>query len=328
MALRVLEYVRDPAGVWSLPAEQLERLKREFPDVTFLSPANREEMNSRLGEAEVVFGWAVRPDNFHLARRLRWIHVSAAGVASALFPTLIASDVVFTNGRGLHAEAMAEHTLGVMLAFARCLHLARDAQKERRWIQNEIMQQSRLGQIGGTTLGLVGFGHVGHAIATRARALGLHVITVRRRPASPPDPAHEQWGRERLLELAGRADWLVLAAASTHETEKLIGARELARMKPGAVLINLGRGALIDEPALIAALESGPLAGAGLDVTAEEPLPAESPLWNMTNVILTPHISGIGPRYWERAVDQFARNLHAYQRSEPLENVVDKRMGY
>ena len=328
MALRVLEYVRDPAGVWSLPAEQLDRLRRDFPDVTFISPANREEMISRLPEAEVVFGWAVRPDNFHLARRVRWIHVSAAGVAAALFPTLIASDVVFTNGRGLHAAAMAEHTLGVMLAFARCLHLARDAQREKRWIQSELMQRSAFLEIGGTTLGLVGFGRVGNAIASRARHFGLHVIAVRRRPVSPPDPAHEQWGRERLLELAARADWLVLAAASTHETEKLIGASALAAMKPGAVLVNLGRGALVDEPALITALQEGGLGGAALDVTAEEPLPPESPLWDMPNVILTPHISGIGPRYWERAVDQFARNLRAYRRSEPLENVVDKRMGY
>jgi len=184
------------------------------------------------------------------------------------------------------------------------------------------------GELAGATLGLVGFGRVGQAIATRARALGQHVIAVRKRPVAPPDPAHEQWGPTRLPDLLERADWLVLAAASTHETEKMIGARELARMKPGAVLVNIGRGALVDEPALIAALEAGQLAGAALDVTREEPLPAGSPLWGMRNVILTPHISGLGARYWERAVDQFARNLRAFQRSEPLENVVDKRMGY
>ena len=329
MAIHVLEYIRDPSGVWSLPAEQLERLRREFPEVKFESPASREEVAAHLSGADVVFGWAVRPDNFHLARRLRWIHVSAAGVGAALFPTLIASDVVFTNGRGLHATAMAEHTLGVMLSFARKLHLARDAQHERRWIQDQLLEHGPpFGELSGSTLGLVGFGRVGTAIATRARSLGMEVIAVRRHPVSPPDPAHHQWGSDRLGELLGRADWVVLAAALTTETQNLIGAAQLARMKPGAVLVNLGRGALVDEAALIAALERGSLAGAALDVVEKEPLPAASPLWGMRNVILTPPVSGLGPRYWERAVDQFARNLRAFLRGEPLENVVNKRMGY
>jgi phosphoglycerate dehydrogenase-like enzyme len=329
MGVRVLEYIRDPSGVWSLPPAQLDRLRQGFPEVTFDSPADRAQVAARLPEAEVVYGWAVRPDNFHLARRLRWVHISAAGVGAALFPALAESDVLLTNGRGLHSASMAEHTLGLMLAFARKLHLARDAQRERRWTQREMLESSPpFADLAGSTLGLVGFGRVGEAIATRARALGMTVVAVRRHPASPPDPADQQWGVERLGELIGRADWLVLAAALTPETERLIGARELERARPGAVLINLGRGALVDEAALIAALERGTLAGAALDVTEKEPLPPESPLWGMPNVIMTPHVSGLGPRYWERAVDQFAGNLRAYLAGRPLANVVDKRRGY
>jgi len=326
---RILEYVRDPSGVWNLPSGQLERLRREFPDVQFDSPATRADVPAVLPEADAVYGWAVRPDNFHLAKKLRWIHVSAAGVGPALFPALIESPVVFTNGRGLHAESMAEHALGLMLSFARKLHLARDAQRERRWTQREMIAGApAFAELSGSTLGLVGFGRVGTALATRARALGVRVIAVRRHPHAPPEPAHEQWPLERLDALLECADWVVLAPALTAETEKMIGARELARIKPGAVLVNLGRGGLVDEAALIAALAGGRLAGAALDVAEVEPLPAESPLWGLPNVIVTPHVSGLGPRYWERAVDQFAHNLRAFLRGAPLENVVDMRRGY
>ena len=329
MSACVLEFIRDPRGVWSLPSEQIDRLRRDFPAVQFLSPRTREEVAERLPEADVVLGWAVTADNFVRARRLRWVHLTAAGVGAALFPALIESDVVLTNARGLHAVAMAEHTLGLVLSFARKLHLARDAQRERRWIQRELMQEAPpFRDLAGSTLVLVGLGRVGTAVAERARALGLRVIGVRRRPADPPDPAHQQWPVERLHEALALADWVVLAAPLTERTSHLIGSAELARIKRGAVLVNLGRGALVDEPALIEALKGGALGGAALDVTAEEPLPHESALWSLPQVILTPHVSGLAPRLWERAVDQFAGNLRAYLGGAPLANVVDKRAGY
>lgn len=327
--LTVLEYVRDRDAVWNLPAESLERLRGSFPGVRFVSPVDRAAADEEIARADVVFGWAVTPKNFPSASRLRWIHVSAAGVGPVLFPALVESQVVLTNGRGLHAIAMAEHTLGVILAFARKLHLARDAQRERRWSQKEQWTETPAhGALAGSTLGLVGLGSVGSALATRARALGLEVIAVRRHPAPDPAPADAQWGPERLGELIERADWLVLAAPLTGATRGLIGAAELSRMKSSAVLINLGRGALVDECALIEALRAGRIAGAALDVFEHEPLSASSPLWEMPQVIVTPHVSGLGPRYWERAVDMFARNLSAFTRGEPLENVVDKRAGY
>jgi phosphoglycerate dehydrogenase-like enzyme len=174
----------------------------------------------------------------------------------------------------------------------------------------------------------VGLGSTGEAIAVRARALGLRVIAVRRHPRPGPGPADEQWGPERLGELLALADFVVLAPPLTPETHGLIGREALERMKSGATLVNLGRGGLVDEEALIEFLRAGRIAGAALDVFQDEPLPASSPLWSMPQVILTPHVSGLGPRYWERAVDLFARNLRAWESGQPLVNVVDKLAGY
>ena len=327
--LRVLEFIRDSEAVWNLPAPALDRLRRKFPDVAFDSPRDRAEVDCVLPRAEVVLGWAVRRENFRSASRLRWIQVTAAGVGHMLFPELVESDVVVTNGRGIHAVAMAEHALGVILAFVRKLHLARDEQHAKRWTQREMWADPpEFGELGGRTLGLVGLGSVGEAIAVRARALGLCVIAVRRHPRPDPGPADEQWGPERLGELLSLADFVVLAVPLTADTRGLIGRDALGRMRPGAVLVNLGRGGLVDEEALIECLRAGRIGGAALDVFREEPLPAESPLWEMPQVIVTPHVSGLGPRYWERAVDLFARNLHAWRAGEPLINVVDKRAGY
>jgi phosphoglycerate dehydrogenase-like enzyme len=324
----VIEFIRHADPVWNLPRPLVDDLRRRFPDVTFLSPADRAESDRLLPRADVVLGWAVKPENFARAERLRWIQVTAASVAGLLFPALVESEVVVTNGRGLHAVSMAEHTIGVILAFARKLHLARDAQREGRWAQDELAGGAPLRDLAGATLGLVGFGTIGRAVAERARALGLRVLAVRRHPAADPDPAHEQWGTDRLPELLERSEVVVLAPPLTAATRGMIGHDELGRMRPDALLVNLGRGPLVDEAALIEALERGRIAGAALDVFDAEPLPASSPLWRMPQVILTPHVSGLGPRLWERGMELFARNLVAYRDGRPLENLVDKRAGY
>lgn len=327
--LRVLEWIRHRDGIWNLPRPVMATLQARFPQVRFDSPETREEADALLPEAEVVFGPAVREANFATAKRLRWIHSAAAGVDWMLFPALVASDVVVTNSRGLHAVSIAEHTLGVMLAFDRQLHRSRDAQHERRWTQVEQWDAAPgFGQLQGATVAIVGFGHLGVAIGERCRALGMHVIAVRPHPAADPAPAHEQLGVERLDDALARADWVVLAAPQTVASKGMIDAAKLARMKPGAKLVNVGRGTLVDEAALVEALRAGRLAGAALDVMEAEPLAPESPLWTMPQVIVTPHVSGLGPRYWERAVDVFADHLRAYLAGEPLPNVVDKRAGY
>jgi phosphoglycerate dehydrogenase-like enzyme len=293
------------------------------------SPDTREQADALLPEADVVLGFAVRPANFARASRLKWIHSTAASVTGVLFPELVASRVIVTNARGLHAEAMAEHALAMMLAFARKLHHARDAQHAHEWTQAQLWEEPpAIGSLVGATLGLVGLGAIGSAIAVRARALGMRVLAVRRHPAADPAPADEQWPVSRLRELLPRLDWLVLVAPHTPETERMIGREELALLRPGARFMNLARGALVDEAALVDALRERRIAGAALDVFAEEPLPRTSPLWDLPEVILTPHTSGLGPRYWERAMGQFTANLKRFLAGEPLENVVDKRAGY
>jgi phosphoglycerate dehydrogenase-like enzyme len=325
----VLEWVRFPNGIWNLPRDLALKLATDVAHVKLLTPATREEADVLLPEADVVLGFAVRPANFDRAQRLRWIHSTAASVTGVLFPELVASDVVVTNAKGLHADAMAEHALAMMLAFTRKLHRARDAQRAHEWAQAAMWESSpAIGSLAGATLGLVGLGAIGSGVAVRAKAMGMRVLAVRRRPAADPAPADEQWPVSRLREMLPRVDWLVIAAPHTPETERLIGREELALMKPGARLMNLGRGALVDEAALIEALRSGRLAGAALDVFEREPLPETSPLWDMPEVILTPHTSGLAPRLWERAMEQFVANLRRFIAGEPLENVVDKRAGY
>ncbi len=326
--LRVLEFIRHEDGVWNLPPAQAEALGRDFPDVEFLSPARLEDADRLLPDVEIVLGWAVNRRNFASARRLRWIHSPAAGVGPVLFPALVASEVVVTNSRGLHADSMAEHTIGVLLAFARKLHLARDAQREARWTHEEMWDEPPYRDVAGSAMGLVGLGAVGGAIAKRARALGMTVRAVCRTPRADPAPAHEVWPVERLVELAAASDVLVLAAPHTPATRGMIGRAVLAAMPRHALLVNIGRGALVDEPALIECLERGSIAGAALDVFAEEPLPAASPLWRMPQVIATPHVSGLGPRYWERVVEIFATHLRAYREGRPLPNLVRKSEGY
>jgi phosphoglycerate dehydrogenase-like enzyme len=327
--VRVLEWVRDPSGVWELPRRLVADFERTVPGVEVVSPASRDEADALLGDVDVILGFAAHAANFERAQRLRWIHSTAAGVGGVLFPALVESAVVVTNSRGLHADSMAEHAIGLMLAFTRKLHHARDAQREKRWtLREQWTSPPAFTFLRGSTLGLIGLGKVGSAIASRARALGMRVLAVRRRPTLPPDPADEQWPLARLHDLLAASDWVVGVVPHTPETNRLLGAAELARMRPHARFLNLGRGSLVDEAALVEAIRSGRIAGAGLDVFQDEPLPGSSPLWEMPEVILTPHTSGMGPDYWERALDQFRENLVRFQAGEPLMNVVDKRAGY
>jgi phosphoglycerate dehydrogenase-like enzyme len=327
--LRVVEFVRGGDGVWSLPGPIVAATAARFPEVEFRSPADRDAVERELPGADVVIGWPVRSENFAACERLRWVHLTAAGVGSMLFPELVASDVILTNSRGLHATSISEHVLGVMLALVRKLHDSRDAQRDARWTQDQQwLGPPSFGQLEGATLGLVGLGAIGSAIAVRARAFGMRVIAVRRRPSRSDGIVAESWGPERLGDLCAQSDFVVFCTPLTGETKGMLGAAEIARMRPTTFVVNIGRGPVIDEPALITALQEHRIAGAALDVFAEEPLPATSPLWSMPQVIVTPHVSGFGPRLWERAMEIFARNLRAFLDGKPMENVVDKVAGY
>lgn len=248
------------------------------------------------------------------APRLRWLHTFSAGVDHPWFQALRARGIRLTTSSGAHAAPIAHTVLLYLLALSRDLPAWLDAQRRRAWEPHPIAELS------GLVLGVVGLGPIGLEVARLGAAFGMRVVGVRRTPRG--DEPCETWPLARLDELLALADALVLALPLTDDTRHLFEARRLARMKRGAWLVNVGRGALVDEPALVDALREGRLGGAGLDVFESEPLPPESPLWDMPNVIVTPHNSGDAPGNLVRATEIFLDNLGRLVRGEPLRNEV------
>jgi phosphoglycerate dehydrogenase-like enzyme len=311
---------------WTFPPEQLDRLRRDFPRLRVVDAASREARLRELPDAEIAFLPDLKRDEFAVASRLRWIQSPAAGVAGMLFPELRESPVVLTNARGIHGEAMAEHVIGVAIVLFRQIHRAIRDQARHAWAKPP---QSACRTIRGRTMGIVGLGAIGLAVAERASAMGMAVIASRRRIDTPrPACVTSVYPPDQLAELLGRSDVVVLTAPLTSETRGLIGARELRQMKPSAVLVNVARGKLVNERALAEALISGTIAGAALDVFEHEPLAPDSPLWDLPTVVITPHTSAYRDDYWAMVVDLFEENLRRFERGQELVNVVDKRAGY
>jgi len=326
MSMDVLVAIFSDVPAWTIPAESVQELRGRFPGLTFLHAGDEDAMARLIGTAEVAFTSRLSPRTFAAARALRWAHSPAAGVGGMLFPAMTASPVLLTNSRGMSAAAVAEHALMLMLASARRLPEAILAQAGRRWICNDL---AGLPTLRGQTVAIVGLGAIGRELARITAGLGMTVIGTRRETGEPlPDGVSEAFGPNDLRHVLPRADFVVLAAPLTAETRGLIGAAELRLMKPTARLVNVGRGRLVDESALIGALERREIAGAALDVVEREPLDPASPLWSLPNVIVTPHVGGFRADYWEAAVGLFAENLDRYLGGEPLANIVDKVAGY
>jgi phosphoglycerate dehydrogenase-like enzyme len=257
---------------------------------------------------------------------LRWYQQWGAGADWLMrHPEIAGRDFVITNASGVHAIQISEHILALMLALARRLPQACRAQLRGEWQRQE---HERLFELAGKTMVLIGVGAIGARTAALAAALDVRVIGVRRNAGEPIPGVARMVGPERLLEVLPLADFVVLTIPLTPETRHMIGERELRAMKPSAHIFNIGRGGTIDEAALIRALRAGWIAGAGLDVFEKEPLPADSPLWQMENVLITAHYAGATPHYNERAMTLFLDNLRRYRAGEPLRNVVDKQLGY
>lgn len=299
-----------------------DRIRAAAPgfDLVEVDAGDPAALEAAAPEAEIWFGPGLSPDLFAMARQLRWIQVTYAGVDGFLTPAIVDSEVVVTNVRGMHAETIGDHVLMGILALARNLPRLIHQQAARRW------QHVPVAEVAGDTLGIIGLGAIGQAIARRGRACGMQVIGTRR-TAEPVPGVDEVYGPEGLETVLRRSRWVVLACPLTPETHGLIGARELDWIGDG-YLINIGRGALVDENALTAALQAGRLGGAMLDVFVEEPLPESSPLWHLPNVLITPHLAGRQRDYTGRAADIFVDNLARYRDGRPLRNVVDKRAGY
>jgi phosphoglycerate dehydrogenase-like enzyme len=262
------------------------------------------------------------PDSWTAPNRLRWLHVAAAGVDSVLCDELRASDVVLTNSRGIFDGPIAEYVLGLILAFAKDLPGALAAQAGRTWRHRETER------VAGRTALVIGTGPIGRATGRLLRAAGLKVAGIGRSGRSADPDLGTVYPFGELLRRLPDADFVVAAAPLTGQTAGMIGARALAAMRPSARLINVGRGGLVVTADLVAALRAGQIAGAALDVFETEPLPADSPLWTLPNVVVSPHMSGDAAG-WQAALSElFTDNLLRWQAGQPLRNVVEKRLGY
>lgn len=282
---------------------------------------DKEEAKREIADADIIYGLCPR-DVFLHAKRLKWFQSQSAGLDAVLFPELIESDVIVTNAAGLYASHAAEHAFALLFGLTRGIHRFAENRLSRTW------KGQRLVEIAGWTLGIIGMGGFGVEMAKRGRGLGLRVMAVDAYRKEKPDCVDELWGMERLNDLLSTADIVMVACPLTAETRHLLNAENLSRMKPTAYLINVARGGIIDEKALIQVLQERRIAGAGLDVFEVEPLPADSPLWGLDNVILTPHVAGSSQHRPRRTVEFFCDNLRRYFAGEPLRNVVNKQKGF
>jgi len=292
----------------------------------FAFAAGLSDVRRLLPEADVALLWDFRSgvlrDAWPAANRLRWVHIAGAGVDATMFPELVAGDIVLTNARGVFDHGMAEYALALLLAWAKDVPRTLALQAERVW------QHRRTDTLDGKRLVVVGPGSIGRAVARLAASFGMHVSAVGRR-AREDDPDFERvHGGGDLRRALADADYIVLTVPLTPSSRELIGPDEIAAMAPTARLVNLARGGVIDEDALIEALAEGRIAGAALDVFRDEPLDRASPLWRMPNVIVSPHMSGDLLGYQEALARQFLDNLDRWVSGRPLRNVVDKRLGF
>lgn len=294
-------------------------------------PRPSDEVMEAVRDAEAYFGFGIPRLLFLEAKRLKWAHSAAAGVGSALFAEMLASDVLLTNSAGVHAIPIAEYVVAGVLHFFRGLDVAAQQQRDATWDKHFfVADDSPVREVSGARVLVVGAGGIGSQAATRLTALGAECVGVRRHVerGAPPGFARVV-PPERLDDELGLADVVLLAAPLTQESRGVMDAGRLKQMKKGAILVNVARGALVDEDALADVLRAAHLRGAVLDVFKEEPLAATSPLWQLRSALLTPHISPVSPgRFWPRALELFCDNWRRHQRGEPLRNLVDKHAGY
>jgi len=260
--------------------------------------------------------------NFPKADSLRWVQLNSTGADAMLYEAFIKSGIKLTTLGGAITDTVAEHALVLLFALARNVHLQRDLQRERIW------RPLTGTEIGGMKLGILGFGRIGRAIAARAHGFGMEIMAVDANPVNKPDFVRTLWGLDRVPDLLRQSNALVCTVPKTPATSRMISAEQLQLMPCGSFIVNIGRGGVIDEGALVEAVRSGQLAGVGLDVTEVEPLPSDSPLWNEPNILLTPHSAGFTKKLREKKTRWFTDNLRRYIKGEPLQGLVDPARGY
>ena len=290
-----------------------------------------DEVMHEIPKADVYLGFGIPRPLYLAAKRLRWVHSAAAGVGNALYPEMLASDVILTNSAGVHAIPIAEYIVAGVLYFFRGLDFAVEQQRRSEWSKQRFVgEQSPLREVGGACVLVIGTGGIGSEAARRLSALGARCVGVRRRTSlAVPHGFERIVSFDSIDQELSSADVVVLAAPLTEQTRGILDARRMDLLRPSAVIVNVARGALLDESALIEQLRSGRIRGAALDVFQEEPLASDSPLWQLRSALVTPHISPVSPgRFWARELDLFLDNWRPFVRGEPLRNLVDKHAGY
>src|SRR5581483_11050864 len=284
--IKLLMVLHHRVDLCNAPAWVPERLAREFPDVEVVHRSDYRDLEQQIRDADIFIGWSLRGEQFRAATRLRWIHSPAAAVHQLMSPQLAASNIILTNAREVHGPVVAEHALTLLMALAKRLPSCMRFQREHYWGQEALWNENpRPRELAGATLCMVGLGSIGSNVAQRALALGMRVIAVRQHPDTTTNGSIMIGGPAQLNSFLEQADFVVLAAPLTPETKGMINAARLAKMRTDAYLVNVARGPLVDESALFHALTKHDIAGAALDVFPSEPLPADSPLWDLENVI-------------------------------------------
>ncbi|MCC6168224.1 MAG: D-2-hydroxyacid dehydrogenase [Caldilineaceae bacterium] len=306
----------------ALPADAIADLRGVAGDAEIANAQDEAEARAAIVDADGMIG-TITPDLLGRATRLRWLQTPIAGLEHYMFPALVEAGLTLTNMAGIYSDQIADQALAYILMFARGMHLYL-----RRQLQHNWQTGAPVVHLADQTLGILGLGGIGTEVARRGHALGMRVVAVEPRPRPNQPFVDELWGQDRLDDLLAAADFLVLCVPHTPETVKLIRAAQLQRMKRTAYLINISRGVVVDLADLTAALQNGVIAGAGLDVYEVEPLPADHPLWDQENAILTPHVAAASPHVAPRRQAVFKENLRRFLAGEPLRNVVDKRLWY
>jgi len=318
-----------PFTEWRPKPLMPEAIRRRWPEMSVLHLTDYDLLPPELPDTDIFVGYSLRPLQLQDAKKLKWLHSTAAGVSQLMYPELRDSGILVTNPSGAFSVPMAEHTMGLLLALARNFPDSVRYQDRSHWSQQDLWNKPQhLTELNGQILLIVGFGSIGRELARRARAFDMRVWGVTRSGTGALAHAEKIVAASRLLEVLPEADYVVIAAPETPETKHMIAAPQFARMKRGAHLINVARGSLLDEAALVRALETGALGGAALDVAKIEPLPSESALWKAPNLFITPHTSAVSDRLWQRETLLLLDLLECWFAGREMFNRVDFARGY
>ncbi|HXY25027.1 MAG TPA: D-2-hydroxyacid dehydrogenase [Candidatus Acidoferrum sp.] len=318
-----------PFTEWRPKPLMAEAIRKRWPEMRVVHLPDYDKLPEELPDTDIFVGYSLRAKQLKDAKKLKWIHSTAAGVAQLMYPELRDSGILVTNPSGVFSVPMAEHTMGLLLALARNFPDAVRQQGRAHWSQQDLWDKPQhLTELNGRVLLIVGYGSIGREVAKRAKAFDLRVWGVTRSGEGDGKHLEKMFSAAQLHQALPEADYVLICAPETTETKRLIGAAEIAKMKHGARLLNVGRGSLLDETAMIHALETGALGGAALDVAQTEPLPSENPLWRAPNLLITPHTSAVSDRLWERQTALLLDLLERWFGGRELFNRVDFSRGY